>query len=364
MSTHHSKRSRSGTDPSNEHTSDNTNVNYVTSSDEIIGTSLIVTCRPAVTMGKLSTTAEFPIPSGVWATGAPIAWDSQGEDLKGRGCKIAVIDSGIDDTHPDLKGRVFGRRDYIKDGIPSTQWGYHGTHVAGTIAANGTNLWGVAPEAQLLDYRVFPAKDNVGASFEHLTQAIFDAIRDGCHIISMSLGGQYDYAPFHDAIKQAVSKGILVVVAAGNEAQRGNPISFPAAYPEVVSVGAVEFDTKSGTITRAGFSTYNNEVDVCADGFSVYSCFPGGKYGTLHGTSMATPHITGFAALLFEKARKKLGRIPTESELYVMLKMMAVDVEIKGTDVYTGAGFVTFHAEVPKKVSGVWSLPTMTKGSP
>ena len=78
--------------------------------------------------------------------------------------------TGIDDTHPDLKGRVIGRRDYVKDNRPSTEWAKHGTHVAGTIAANGTNLYGVAPEALLMDYRVFPVHEDAGASFEDITR--------------------------------------------------------------------------------------------------------------------------------------------------------------------------------------------------
>lgn len=299
------------------------------------------------------------VPDNVWATGAPALWKLT---FDGSGCIVGVIDTGIDDGHPDLKNKIILRRDYIQDGSSPTNFNSHGTHVGGTIAANGA-IKGVAPGVSLIDYRVLDR--NGSGSYQSITSAIKQSITDGCNIISLSLGGPSYYAPLHTAIKEATQAGVLVVVASGNDGP--NRVSYPANHEEVVSVGAVNFDSATGNITlpqTPWFSNSNIQVDVAADGWNVLSTVPGGKYAILTGTSMATPCVAGFAALLWHKFKVKMGRKPTEQELYSSLKSHTVDILAVGNDIVAGTGFVTFYPELPKKTNGLWSLPTMNATPP
>jgi len=312
---------------------------------------------------KVSPTAlGDKVPDNIWVLGTTTLWEQK---FEGEGVKIAVIDTGIDDTHPVLLGKVAKRRDYVKDNRSSKQFNPHGTHVSGTIAGNSSLLKGVAPKALLYDYRVLDV--NGSGSFQNVTQAIRDATDDGCHIINMSLGSSSDYAPLRSAVQYAVSKNVLIVVAAGNEGP--GKISYPGAYPEVVSVGAVQFDPLTGHLTTPSqpwFSNTNSQVDMAADGWRVYSCIPNNKYDTYSGTSMATPAIVGFAALLRNRLSMKLKRAPTENELYTVLRTYTVDVpalQITNPNLI-GSGFATIFPEIPKKVNSVWQLPSFLKNAP
>ncbi len=198
-----------------------------------------------------------------------------------------------------------------------------------------------------------------------MTAAVNDAVADGCHIMNMSLGGSSSYTPLHNAIKNAVNRGVLVVVAAGNEGP--GRISYPGYYPEVVSVGAVQFDSNTGNLTvpeTPWFSNTNREVDVAADGWEVYSCVPGGGYASFSGTSMAAPHVTGFAALLRNKLKEKLKREPAENELYTLLKTTTFEIKEINSNNLLGAGFLTIYPELPKKNSNGWYLPTFLTNNP
>src|SRR5665647_1863191 len=123
-----------------------------------------------ITAQQITTKATSNIPDSVWATGATTLWN---QGFEGNGVLIGVIDTGIDDTHPALVGKVVKRRDYVKDGKASILYNPHGTHVAGTIAANSSILKGVAPKANLADYRVLDV--NGSGSFVNVTRAIIDA---------------------------------------------------------------------------------------------------------------------------------------------------------------------------------------------
>lgn len=294
-------------------------------------------------MSEYSATLPAEIRSGITPgirlMGAPAYWAA---GIGGQGIVVGVLDTGIDDGHPDLHGQVLGRRDYVNDGVPPAQFHPHGTHVAGTVAATGA-LRGVAPGVKLRDYRVL---DRQGSGSEvSVAQAIRDAVADGCHIISMSLGSPNDNPSVHEAVRYAVAHGVLVVVAVGNDGP--GAISFPGYYPEVVGVGAV-FQAPDGAIRRAWFSATNEEVDVSAPGVAIVSCAPGGGYRVMSGTSMATPHVSGFAALLLQRAAARLGRMPAEQTLWEALKTGTVDVDALGIDAASGAGFVTAYPTLPR----------------
>jgi major intracellular serine protease len=258
------------------------------------------------------------IPTGVELIQAPKVW----EKSKGKGITVAVLDTGCDTDHPDLKDRIIGGRNFTQDdgGNPEIFEDYngHGTHVAGTIAAslNNNGVAGVAPEANLLILKVL-GKDGSG-QYEWIINAIRYAIEQKADIISMSLGGPTDVKELHDVIKEAVlAHHILVVCAAGNEGDgeyRTDEFAYPGSYNEVISVGAVDLERNSSDFTNS-----NNQVDLVAPGEKIISTYLNGRYATLSGTSMATPHVSGSLALIKDLSKSTFERELTEPELYAQL---------------------------------------------
>ncbi len=262
------------------------------------------------------------IPDGVKIIGASEFWE---RGNKGENITIAIIDTGCDINHPDLKDRIIGVRNFTSDSRRDVNnvidYVGHGTHVAGTIAAsdNGKGIVGVAPKAKLL---ILKALSRSGGQYSWVINAINYAVSKNVDIISMSLGGPIDNPQLHKAIKGAVDNEILVVCAAGNSGDNNAStieLSYPAAYNEVISVGSFNANRQA-----SGFSSSNNEVDLVAPGQGygnngVISTAPGGKYVEMQGTSMATPHVAGALALIKNWANKTFGRKLTEAELYAQL---------------------------------------------
>lgn len=185
------------------------------------------------------------VPKGVELIQAPKLWN----ETKGTGIKVAVLDTGCETTHPDLKDRIIGGRNFTDDdrGNPDifNDYNGHGTHVAGTIAAheNEAGVIGVAPEAGLLIVKVLNKAGS--GKYEWIIKGIHYAIEQKADVISMSLGGPADVNELHEAIKTAVKNNILVVCAAGNEGDGDdstNEFAYPGAYNEVISVGAVNLE--------------------------------------------------------------------------------------------------------------------------
>lgn len=270
------------------------------------------------TVNMLLSTEKDNIPQGVNIINAPFMWSNK---ITGKNVKIAVIDSGCDLNHKDLTDRIIGGRNFtLEDGgnIDKFQdYNGHGTHVCGTIAASedGHGIIGVAPDAKLIILKVLDK--NGEGSINSIINAIYYAISLKVDIISMSLGTTRDILVLHQAIIDAVNNNILVVCAAGNEGDNNattNEFSYPGAYNEVISVGAVDFQKSA-----ARFTNTNKEVDVVAPGVNIVSTYLNGQYAKLSGTSMATPHVSGALALLIEWSRKEFGRELTEVELYGQL---------------------------------------------
>ncbi|BAU29171.1 subtilase family protein [Aneurinibacillus soli] len=234
------------------------------------------------------------IPWGIKKIGAPKLW----KETMGKGVKVAVIDTGIVRTHPDLRGRVRGSADFVGGNIVDRRGnGGHGTHIAGTIAAldNQIGVVGVAPQVSLYDVRAFDS-DGVG-ELAAIVKGIDWAITNKMDIINMSFGMVGDSPALHAAIKRASAAGIFLVASAGNN---GGEIEFPARYPEVIAVGA---STKQGEL--AAFSARGHGLDVIAPGVSILSTWPRKTYKKLSGTSMAAAHISGLVALQLAESRKK-----------------------------------------------------------
>ena len=287
---------------------------------------------------------------GLNAIGADLAW----KDTKGSGVVVAVLDTGVDGTHPDLNGRVlegFSTIDntVLSEGVNS-DLDLHGTHVAGIIAGDldGRGITGVAPEAKILPVRVLGTR---GGSDKTVADGVFFAIKKKVDVINLSLGGAMN--PFSkggsltcEAIGKAVDAGIVVIVAAGNSAEFGNPRNEPASCKGAVSVAAL-----NESLEPAYFSSFDSSIFVSAPGRRILSSIPVGvsmeNYAIWDGTSMAAPFVSGVAALIISSGKAKGGDVVN------LLKDTALDVGVKGFDPLTGHGMVNlrgiFTTEVAKE---------------
>ncbi|MEA2129408.1 MAG: serine protease [Solirubrobacteraceae bacterium] len=240
---------------------------------------------------------------------APEGWDALGLGSfpAGGGVTIGIVDTGIDAGHEDLAGKLVtcaGVRSFGLDllGIPllddptivpgrCADDNGHGTHVAGIAAARANNGLGIAGVAFNSPLAVCKALNGAGAgTLAALANCIAYLSGQGAKIISLSLGGPGS-ATLGDAVAAATSNGALIVAAAGNSGDA--VLNYPAAYPKVVSVAAVD---RNGA--RAPFSNANSDVEVAAPGVDVLSTWNDGGYRTESGTSMAAPYVAGVAALI------------------------------------------------------------------
>lgn len=208
---------------------------------------------------------------------------------KGTGIKIAVIDTGLDYGHPDLRENYIGGYDFAnKDADPADDHG-HGTHVSGTIASalNQTGLVGVAPQAKILAVKVL---DSQGLGYiSDLISGINYAISQGAQVINLSLGTTYDSSLLEEAVDNASSHGIIIVAAAGNNS--AGPLLYPAAYSSVISVAAINQNNELASFSAVG-------AELSAPGVAITSTVPGNGYASWSGTSMAAPHVSAAAAML------------------------------------------------------------------
>lgn len=222
----------------------------------------------------------------------------QAQGFNGGGVKVAVLDTGIDASHEDLN--VAGGTSFVLyEPSPYIDGNGHGTHVAGTVAAlnNTTGVLGVAPDTSLYAVKVL---DSTGSgSYSSIVSGIEWATENGMNVINMSLGGSQGSTALKEAVDNAYANGVVVVAAAGNSGSSGgrkNTIGYPAKYSSVIAVGAVDRYNNKAT-----FSSVGDELDVMAPGVSIQSTYPGNQYTELNGTSMASPHVAGAAALIKSK---------------------------------------------------------------
>ncbi|GAA0836816.1 S8 family peptidase [Paenibacillus glucanolyticus] len=243
----------------------------------------------------------------------------------GSGVVIAVLDTGIDMSHEDLKENVIGGRnftqDYQYDPMQFQDEHGHGTHVAGIIAARNDMIdIGVSPKAKLLILKTLA--NNGNGLINNVIEAIYYAILwrgpngERVNIITMSLGTKVNNPLLHDAIRYALAHNISVVAASGNDGdgQVTQKYRYPGAYQEVIQVGAV-----NSTKNLARFSNSNEQLDLVAPGEHIYSTYLNNSYKSLSGTSMAAPFVAGALALIIEESKMLFNRDFSEQEVYAQL---------------------------------------------
>ncbi|MBL4954089.1 S8 family serine peptidase [Neobacillus sp. YIM B02564] len=250
--------------------------------------------------------------------------------------KVAVIDTGIDQNHPELKGKVLPAYNIINPmnhGAPDT----HGTHVSGIIAAakgNGIGGYGINPNVEILPIDVLDRDGlTLGMTFDYtVAQAVLYAASHGAKVINMSLGSPFPSTILKDAVDTAIQKGVTVVAAAGNDAE-AYP-NYPASYEGVIGVGAVNNKKQ-----LSWFSSYGPSVDLVAPGEDIYAPIydyeKKSSFETLSGTSMSSPMVAGVASLLLSKHPNL-----KPAQVEYILEHTAKDLGAKGYDIKYGNGLV------------------------
>ncbi len=297
---------------------------------------------------------DDPLQASQWhlsTISAPAGWAvTQGSS----GVSIAIVDTGIDYTHPDLAGKVTLGPDFGSGDSDPLDTDGHGTHVAGIAAAilgNGAGGAGVCPACQLMAIKVFPDGSGSALDFD-VAQGIIWAADNGADVINLSLGGPGASTTLRDAVDYAWSHGVVVVAAAGNSGD--GTTSYPAAYPNAIAVAAT-----TSSDTRASFSTYGSWVDIAAPGVAILSTIPGGGYASWSGTSMATPVVAGAAGLAFAGLSGA-----TNTSVRSALEAAVVDLGAAGRDVYFGAGRVDLSKLFPTAPAPGGTLAITTSSLP
>lgn len=253
---------------------------------------------------------------------------------RGAGVKVAILDTGIDYTHPDLNGNYAGGFDFVNgDPDPMDDHG-HGTHVAGIAGAedNGTGVVGVAPQARLYALKVL---DGSGSGFSSdVIAALQWCVNNGIKVTNNSYGELVvpEVVTLQAAFDNSAAAGVLHVAAAGNSGNglgTGDNVVFPARYNSVIAVAATDWNN-----ARASFSSTGPDVELAAPGVSVTSAMRGGGYSAQSGTSMASPHVAGTAALIIASG------VSGPNAVRQRLQETADDLSLPGRDPQYGFGLV------------------------
>jgi subtilisin family serine protease len=276
----------------------------------------------------------------------------------GAGVRVAVIDSGIDPTHPDLEGIYAGGWDFVNDDDdPYDDFG-RGTQVAGILAAavNGSGVTGVAPDVSLYALKVL---DHDGAGFfSDIIAALEWAVANGIQITNNSYASATDPGSLvRQAFDNAYAAGVLNVAAAGNDgtcAGTADTVGFPARFASVIAVTATDAADR-----RACFSATGPDVELAAPGVDINSSLPWGTYDYDSGTSMASPHVAGTAALVIGAG------VVGPQNIRDLLDQTALDLGDPGRDPEYGYGRIDAAAAVAAAAQlPADSLPTVALTSP
>ena len=258
----------------------------------------------------------------------------------GEGVKVAIIDTGCDISHPDLKDRIIDVRNFTDDDKGAinnvTDYVTHGTATASVIASSG-KIIGVAPKCNLL---ILKALTRTGGKISWVIEAIKYATQQNVDIINMSLGCPQPNAEMYEAIKRAIAKDICVVCACGNNSDNNvntDELNYPAGYNECISVGSISYSRK-----YSRFSSSNKEVDLATfgeglNGRGILTCCPDGLYKEQKGTSFSAPFVSGSLALLKNWFIDEFRRDCTQEELYAQLIKRTYDIGVDRRVVGNGA---------------------------
>lgn len=291
---------------------------------------------------------------------APEAW----EVTKGSNeVVVAVIDSGIDRTIPEINRNLWKNEDEVpgdnvdndkngyvddvhgwdfrdndNDPLTDDQLYYHGTFVAGLIAStvkDRNGMAGVAPEVNIMDLKFLDSKGSFYTSdWGKLVESINYAVNNGADIINLSIDASLrPPKSVHDAMKRASKKGVLIVGVAGND---GTSVGHFGKWNTVMAVGAVD-----DALRPASFSNSGSQIEVSAPGVKVLSYLPNGRLATASGTSFAAPHVSGIAALIKSRNPEMTGE-----DMRGLIQFYAMDIYKEGWDKKTGGGIVDAHSVV------------------
>ncbi len=298
-----------------------------------------------VTPDQQLTASKFADGSSTWGLEATKVVNSK---YSGLGIKVAVLDTGLDLTHPDFAGRMITSESFIPGQEVQDLHG-HGTHCIGTACGAMTPpdpsfpmRYGIAYNAEIFVGKVL-SNEGSGADGGILA-AIDRAISSGCHIISMSLGASTvpgtPFSPIYESIaKRALSRGTLIIAAAGNESFRPgfiSPVGRPANCPSIMAVAALDNQLQVAYFSNGSINPDGGQIDIAAPGVDVYSTWTTkapsnpSRYLTISGTSMATPHVAGIAALYAEATGKR------GMELWGLLMRDAQRLALPSVDVGVG----------------------------
>lgn len=289
-------------------------------------------------LGKAPAQPVQTLPWGINRIDAEKVWATTTADT----VKVGIVDTGIDITHPDLKANIKGGFNAISTRKSYTDDNGHGSHVAGIVGAlnNTVGAVGVGPNIDLYSIKVLGA--NGSGYLSDIIDGLDWAIANKLNVLNMSLGTTVDSDLMHQAVVRAYDAGITVVAAAGND--YGAAVNFPAAYPEVIAVSATDVNNNI-----ASFSSAGPQVDIAAPGVSIYSTYKGASYATLSGTSMASPHVTGAAAILLSVPAKcdiNGDEKCTPAEVQARLQETAIDCGAIGKDNQYGYGIVNVYSAI------------------
>lgn len=251
----------------------------------------------------------------------------------GRGVVAAIIDTGVDRTHPLLAANCIGAADFTGSPVGAGDRHSHGTHCSGTVAASDPRI-GVATGAKFVHGKGL--SDNGRGGGVGIGRAIRWAFDQGARVISMSLGSSSQDPNITNVMQELSAKGCWFVCAAGNSGGNTSDVDWPGRSPYCVSVAALDANLQPASFTNRGA-----KIDTAGPGVGIWSCRPGGGFRMMSGTSMSTPFVAG-VLVLYMAALKELNRpIPGIADVRAMLRQDATDVWTPGVDLRTGPGMIT-----------------------